>query len=51
MWIEGEAKPIITLLSMKKIEERLVTPDPDVTCCNKKESLAQLCGGFLVFRE
>lgn len=23
VWIEGEAKPIITLLSMKKIEERL----------------------------
>ena len=23
VWIEGEAKPIITLLSMKKMEERL----------------------------
>ena len=23
VWVEGEAKPIITLLSMKKIEERL----------------------------
>ena len=23
VWVEGEAKPIITLLAMKKIEERL----------------------------
>ena len=23
VWVEGEAKPIVTLLSMKKIEERL----------------------------
>ena len=23
VWVEGEAKPIITLLSMKKMEERL----------------------------
>ena len=23
VWVEGEAKPVVTLLSMKKIEERL----------------------------
>ena len=27
VWIEGEAKPIITLLSMKKMEERLQAAD------------------------
>ena len=27
VWIEGEPKPIITLLSMKKMEERLQTAD------------------------